>query len=90
MGLIVVTQDDGRKPRYKCLCCEVAVFFEGEETAYERHVVACSNRHDLEMRSMSLRVKVPAIFDPNESGDVEFGRWVRRHRRALLEGRLKM
>lgn len=90
MGLIVVTKDDGRQPRYKCLCCGTAEFYEGEETAYEQHVVACSNRHEAELRSMSLRVKAPGIFDPDESGDVEFGRWVRANRKALLEGRLRL
>lgn len=86
MSLLIV-RDNAREPRYRCLCCDDAIFYEGEETAYERHVVACSNRHDEELRGRSLRVKAPGIFDPFQSGDVELERWIRVNRGLLLEGR---
>jgi len=89
MGLIVIRRNAGA-PRYRCLCCNDAVFFAGEESAYEAHVVACSRRHDEEMRAQSLRAKAPGIFDPFQSGDVEFGQWIRRHRAELIEGRRKL
>lgn len=94
MGLVVVVkgqvQDAGR-PRYRCECCpERTPFYDGEERAYERHVVACSARHDAELRAESWRERAPAIFDPERSGDVELGRWIRRNREALLEDRKKL
>lgn len=88
--MLIVVRHNAREPRYRCLCCDDAVFFEGEERAYESHVIACSRRHEAEMRGTSLRVKAPGIFDPDVSGDVEYGRWVRQHRGMLLEGRLTM
>lgn len=91
MGLLIIGAGSERDPKYRCLCCpEQVVFYEGEERAYEQHVVACARRHDEGLRAQSLRVKVPGIFDPFVSGDVEFGVWVRANRRALIEGRLKM
>jgi hypothetical protein len=88
VGLIVITRDD-RPPRYRCLACRT-MFREGEETAYERHVVACSAQHDEELRADSVRTRMPGLFDPFVSGDVEFGRWVRANRGLLLEGRRKL
>lgn len=88
MGLIVIT-NERREPRYRCLACDV-VFYEGEELWYERHVVACSARHDKELRADSIRTRMPGLFDPNLSGDVEFGRWVRVNRGLLLEGRKRL
>lgn len=91
MGLIVVIGGRAQDaPKYRCLCCNDAVFYDGEEAAYERHVVACSERHDEAMRAESWRAKVPGIFDPDVSGDVELERWVRLNRGALLEGRKKL
>jgi hypothetical protein len=89
MGLIVIRHNE-REPAYRCDCCADGVFFEGEERAYETHVVLCSMRHDAELRGESLRVKAPGIFDPEQSGDAELDRWVRRHRVALLEDRMRI
>lgn len=91
MGLVVIVkgrlQDAGR-PRYRCECCpERTPFWDGEERAFERHVVACAARHDEQLRALSWRQRAPAIFDPQVSGDVELGRWIAVHRDALLEGR---
>lgn len=88
MGLIVVINGREREePRYRCLCCNDADFYEGEERAYETHVVACANRHDEELRAQSMRARAPGIFDPNVSGDVELERWYRRNLPLLREGR---
>lgn len=91
MGLVVVVNGqvrDARRPRYRCECCpERTPFFDGEERAYEQHVIACSSRHDAQLREQSWRVKAPGIFDPHVSGDVEFGQWIRRYRAELIEGR---
>ncbi len=88
-GLIVVIGGQERRPRYRCMACDV-VFYDGEERVYERHVVACSEVHDAELRAMSVRQRDPAIFDPQVSGDVELGQWIKRHREALLEDRKKL
>lgn len=90
MGLLVVVRNNAREPKYRCLCCNDAVFFDGEERAYETHVVLCANRNDEELRGESWRVKAPGIFDPNVSGDVELDKWIRKHRALLLEDRLKL
>lgn len=86
MGLIVVTSNKDRVPRYRCLACDT-VFYVGEETFYERHVVACSAKHDEQLRADSLRTRMPGIFDPFVSGDVELERWYRRNLPLLREGR---
>lgn len=88
-GLIVVRHNE-REPRYRCLCCPDGVFFAGEETAYERHVALCARRNAEEMEGQSMRAKLPGIFDPFRSGDVELERWISRHRGMLLEGRMNL
>jgi uncharacterized C2H2 Zn-finger protein len=88
MGLTVVRMSPG-EPKFRCLVCQ-AVFYEGEHRAYERHVVGCAQRNEAELRAMSLRERAPALFDPERSGDVELGKWIRLHRTELLEGRKKL
>lgn len=90
MSLLVVVRHNAREPKYRCLCCKEWVGYEGEQRAYETHVVACADRRDEELRAESWRVKAPGIFDPNVSGDVELDKWVRRNRALLLEDRLKL
>lgn len=77
------------EPKFRCLVCQQP-FYEDESSAYERHVVACASSHEDELRQRSLRVKAPALYDPEQSGDVEFGKWVRANRKALIDGTLKM
>lgn len=91
-GLLILSAGrHGEPPRYRCLCCpERVVFYAGEEAAYEAHVVACSRRHEDELRQLSIRARDPELFDPLVSGDVEFQAWVRANRKALLEGRRRM
>jgi hypothetical protein len=93
MGLVVVVKgklQDAGAPRYRCECCpERTPFWDGEERAFERHVVACAAEHDEQLRALSLREQMPAILDPQRSGDTEFERWIRAHRDALLKGRKK-
>lgn len=90
MSLLVVVRHNHREPKFRCLACNEWVGYEGEERAYEAHVVACANRHDAELRAQSMREIAPKVWDPNVSGDVEFERWVRQYRVPLLEGRMKM
>lgn len=91
MGVVILGLVPDREPKYQCLCCpEKTVFYEGEERAYELHVIGCSKRHDAELRGQSLRVQAPLIFDPDVSGDVEFARWVRANRAALINGRMRL
>ena len=88
--VLIVVRNNAREPKYRCLCCNDGVYFEGEEGAFHRHVVKCSARNDEAMRAQSLRVKAPGIFDPDQSGDVDVERWVRKHKAALREDRLKL
>lgn len=92
--LTVIRHNEG-EPRYQCRCCD-ALFYAGELSAFERHVAGspstpgCAERNAERMDGESLRAKAPGIFDPNQSGDVELERWVRRNRVALLEDRLRI
>lgn len=76
-----------------CRTCQMrgeeSRFYADELNAYIRHVALCSSRHEAELRARSLRVKSPDLFDPDVSGDVERGKWIRQHRRAIIEGRKK-
>ena len=73
----------GKKPKYLCTLCPM-VFYEGEESLYERHVIR-GHSHE-ELREHSLQAQAPGIFDPNhESGDVEWGRWIERNNRERPE-----
>lgn len=81
---------DFGEPRYFCLTpgCG-AKFQDGREREYQEHVVWCSSQHDEELRACSPAAMHPGLMGP-ESGDVEFERWVRNNKQALLERRLKM
>lgn len=87
MGLLIIGAAESRPPKYKCLCCNTAVFYEGEDRAYERHVVACSAKHEEEMREQSPREKTAHFLG---RGDTELEGWVRKHRGLILEGRKQM
>lgn len=89
MGLIVVMKGQERTPRYRCIACDT-VFYDGEETLYERHVVKCSETHDEALRAESPRTQMPGICDPFKSGDVELERWISANRDLLLEDRKKL
>lgn len=87
---LIVMRVNAPEPCYFCLCCNEASFVEGEERGYERHVARCSTVHDEKLRADSIRTRMPLIFDPHVSGDVELTRWIRRHRGMLLEGRMTL
>lgn len=88
-GPLIIVRDPHRKIAFRCLVCG-ADFYDDEHTAYERHVVSCAEDNDEHLRAQSLRVKAPALFDPEQSGDVEFQKWVRANKEAILADRLKM
>jgi hypothetical protein len=95
MGLIVFrNKDRGKPPKWICSVCkslgELTVFAEDEHSKFERHVIACAKRHEEHLRSLSMRSRHPALFDPKVSGDVELNAWVRREAEAILHGRKKM
>lgn len=94
MGLIVVSRFKGR-PKYFCRVCELVgdttVFFDGEDAAYHAHVLACSERNADALRALSPRHNLPAVYDPDhESGDVDWGRWLRENADKIAEGRKNM
>jgi hypothetical protein len=90
MSLLVVVRHNAREPKFRCLSCNEWVGYEGEERAYETHVVACAQRNEEALRGRSLRSIAPKVFDPHVSGDVEYVQWVRQYRVPLLQGRMKM
>lgn len=93
-GLTVIRRCAG-PPQWICLVC-LTPFFEGEERAFERHVAGspstpgCAEREEARLRDLSLRERMPAIFDPLQSGDVDLELWIQKHRQALLEDRKKL
>jgi hypothetical protein len=86
MSLIVISRDE-LAPKWECYVCGGTFHTLG---VFQRHIVRCSDQHEEELLALSWRAKNPHLFDPNVSGDVEFGRWVRENRQAILDGRLKM
>jgi hypothetical protein len=89
MSLIVVSHMH-EEPRVWCYVCGTGFGASKMGRQFEEHVALCANRSDEELRGESLRVKNPHLFDPNVSGDVEFQRWVRANREAIIDGRLRM
>lgn len=77
------------EPKFRCRVCGQP-FSEDESRVYETHVIACANTHEADLRALSLRERLPALYDPEQSGDVDYGKWVRANRKAIIEGRLKM
>lgn len=94
VALTVIRRHEG-PPQWICLVC-LTPFFEGEETAFERHVAGtasmpgCAEREEEKLRAQSLRDRMPEIFDPLQSGDVDLELWIQKHRQALLEDRKKL
>lgn len=84
MGLIVVTNNEDREPAFRCMACDMP-FFEGERTFYHRHVVACSAKHEPQMRAESIRERAPELVALDE-----YDVWIRRNRAELIEGRKKL
>jgi hypothetical protein len=87
MSLIVVAHAE-QDARYRCRICG-ALFSAGLHSAYEHHVVACSQRNDDGLRARSLRHRMPGLFDP-ASFDVEFEAWVAHHAQDILQGRRRL
>lgn len=91
MGLIVIrAKDHGKPPKWICAVCkslgELTVFAEDEHSKFERHVIACAERHEAHLREKSMRNKMPGLFDPKVAGDAELDAWVRRHRQQVIDG----
>lgn len=89
VGRLIVVRHGARETEFLCRICK-AEFTKDETSAFERHVNACYAANEAELRGKSLREKAPGIFDPERSGDVELGKWIKRHRDALLEDRKKL
>jgi hypothetical protein len=87
MGLLIIGATETRPPLARCLGCGTR-FFVGEETAYEKHVIRCSERHEEQMHAASLREQHPMIFGDGPEPDLE--RWVRVNGGLLREGRKKL
>lgn len=89
VGRLVVVRHGAREPQFHCLLCG-AEFYDGEHRAYETHVSVCSRDNEDMLREASLRTKAPELFDPLVAGDPERERWVRAHRRAIIDGTVRM
>lgn len=87
MGLLIIGAAESRPPKYKCLCCKAAVFYDGEMGAYEDHVVRCSAKHEETMHERSPREMTAHFLG---RGDPELEGWVRKHKGLILEGRKQM
>lgn len=74
------------KPKYGCLLCGQE-FMEHEIKAYEQHVVACSEINEDKVAGMSNRERMKDIL---AVGDHEHDKWVKKNRKAIIEGRKRM
>jgi hypothetical protein len=64
-------------------------FRKDQIAAFDRHMAKCGQSPDAERMAMeSPRQKWP-MFQPGAHGDAEFGEWFLKHRKAILEGRVK-
>jgi hypothetical protein len=88
-GLVVVSHIH-EDPVVWCLQCGSGFGKSKMGRPYEEHVALCAERHADELRAQSYRVKAPGLFDPFQSGDVEFGAWVRANSAAIFHRRLKI
>jgi hypothetical protein len=83
MGLIV-PKHLNETPRFACTLCP-ATFYADERHAFEHH---CLSHTAEELAAHSPRHQAPGLFDPEyEGGDVDWSRWVARHRLADPQGR---
>ena len=64
-------------------------FYPGEEKNWERHVVACSRRHEAEIRHASLRERMPGFFGAERAGQEEEA-WLDRADAAGVTNREKV
>lgn len=82
-------------PKYRCSVptgddetCG-AMFYEGEERKYERHVGRCARQHRDAIEANSPKVKMPIFFDP-EQWDPEYEAYMRGvGQRMKAEGRVE-
>lgn len=79
-GLIIPSSLEPRVPKFECLVCGEAVFYEDELSAYERHVARCAEEHRDEIQAASMRHEGP--FAEDAGFDVEHERWARQHGRV--------
>jgi hypothetical protein len=93
----LIVRDAQKRSGQRTLICEVCralgtmtVYYEEERAAFVRHINACWERHEGELRERTLEGKAPQLFDPQVAGDVELRRWVREHRAEILRGSKKM
>lgn len=73
----------------RCQCCGKP-FTERDMRrggAYEKHVVACAEEHDEELRALR-HANDPVIGE--DVGDTELKLWIDKHRVALIEGRKRL
>lgn len=56
---------------------------------YERHMARCGNSDLADMAAATSPRRVAPMFDPQTFGDVEYGQWFRKRRKAIFKGIVK-
>lgn len=74
------------QPKFKCDLCDL-MFYADEERAYGEHMKKCSDSNMDEVMARSTRHQLKEVFDV---GDHEMDAWVRKNRKAIIEGRMHM
>jgi hypothetical protein len=78
---------DEAKPAYMCEICGL-MFYRDELDAYGKHMKKCSDQHEAEiMVTRSSRYQMREVL---AVGDPERDEWVKKNRRAIIEGRKRM
>lgn len=80
-GVLLPPNVKSVEPRpYVCRICRAAL----KESERVPHAMSCANRHEDELREMSLRTKAPWILEPL---DPELDAWIKENIEAIEEGR---
>lgn len=78
----------GQPIGYMCLICKTP-FKDTEAIAYRAHLKRCFSENENELRAGSHEATSPELFG-KESGDYEKHNWVKKYKKPLIKGDMKL